>query len=101
MRSIIAPFIPNCTHPPCTTIQGPIALPRYWTGTTSGAQTDTAWTGDFSRGSIGAFHDNKPFNRYARAVRNSCGNGVVDLSEHCDDGNQIDGDGCESDCTLP
>ena len=32
-----------------------------------------------------------------------CGDGYVQttLGELCDDGNTIDGDGCESDCTLP
>ncbi|MDI1476522.1 DUF4215 domain-containing protein [Polyangium sp. y55x31] len=30
-----------------------------------------------------------------------CGDGVVHPGEDCDDGNQIGGDGCESDCTLP
>ncbi len=29
---------------------------------------------------------------------NACGNGIVDPGEQCDDGNQLDGDGCESDC---
>jgi cysteine-rich repeat protein len=29
-----------------------------------------------------------------------CGNGVVEPSEECDDGNQIDGDGCSSDCDV-
>lgn len=28
-----------------------------------------------------------------------CGNGQVDASEACDDGNQVDNDGCSSDCT--
>ncbi|HCU24321.1 MAG TPA: hypothetical protein DF383_04815, partial [Deltaproteobacteria bacterium] len=28
------------------------------------------------------------------------GNGIVTAGEQCDDGNLIDGDGCESDCTL-
>ncbi len=27
-----------------------------------------------------------------------CGNGVVEASEQCDDGNQLPGDGCSSDC---
>jgi len=27
-----------------------------------------------------------------------CGNGVVDLGEACDDGNQVSGDGCRGDC---
>src|SRR5215831_14261794 len=30
-----------------------------------------------------------------------CGNGVVEGSEQCDDGNTVNGDGCEADCTLP
>ena len=28
-----------------------------------------------------------------------CGDGQVDLPEACDDGNHVDGDGCEADCT--
>jgi cysteine-rich repeat protein len=30
-----------------------------------------------------------------------CGNGVVDAGEACDDGNAINGDSCNPDCTLP
>jgi cysteine-rich repeat protein len=30
-----------------------------------------------------------------------CGNGFIDPGEQCDDGNTIDGDGCDSNCTLP
>jgi cysteine-rich repeat protein len=30
-----------------------------------------------------------------------CGNGVVEPGEQCDDGNQRDGDGCDSSCRLP
>ena len=29
-----------------------------------------------------------------------CGNGVTDEGEQCDDGNGIDGDGCDGDCTF-
>ena len=29
-----------------------------------------------------------------------CGNGVLTPGEQCDDGNQVDGDGCAADCTL-
>ena len=29
-----------------------------------------------------------------------CGNGILEPGEVCDDGNQIDGDGCETDCTV-
>ena len=30
----------------------------------------------------------------------SCGNSVLDEGEECDDGNEVDGDGCSSDCRL-
>ena len=29
-----------------------------------------------------------------------CGNDVVETGEECDDGNLVDGDGCESDCQV-
>lgn len=36
-----------------------------------------------------------------RCIQIGCGNGVLDeeLGEECDDGNLVDGDGCDSDCT--
>ncbi len=30
----------------------------------------------------------------------TCGDGVVDAGEDCDDGNAVDGDGCDSNCTV-
>jgi cysteine-rich repeat protein len=30
----------------------------------------------------------------------TCGDGIVDCGEECDDGNTIDGDGCSSECRL-
>lgn len=30
----------------------------------------------------------------------SCGDGIVDSDEDCDDGNEIDGDGCNRDCVV-
>ncbi len=30
-----------------------------------------------------------------------CGDGVLDPGEACDDGNTVDGDGCQADCTWP
>ncbi len=38
--------------------------------------------------------------REGDCVPAGCGNGLIDLREECDDGNSVDGDGCESDCTL-
>ncbi len=32
-------------------------------------------------------------------VYSPCGDGIVDVAERCDDGNLIDGDGCNADCT--
>jgi cysteine-rich repeat protein len=31
----------------------------------------------------------------------SCGDGVLQAGEQCDDGNKVDGDGCDSNCTFP
>jgi cysteine-rich repeat protein len=31
----------------------------------------------------------------------SCGNGIVDPGEQCDDGNTINGDACDTNCTAP
>lgn len=33
-------------------------------------------------------------------VSSACGDGFTDGSEQCDDGNAVDGDGCENDCTF-
>lgn len=35
------------------------------------------------------------------AISSLCGNGTMNTGEQCDDGNNADGDGCQSDCTLP
>ena len=29
-----------------------------------------------------------------------CGNGIFDSGEECEDGNQVNGDGCSTDCTI-
>jgi len=29
-----------------------------------------------------------------------CGDGIIDSGEDCDDGNDVDGDGCPNDCTI-
>ncbi len=33
-------------------------------------------------------------------VEAACGNGVLEAGESCDDGNQVDGDGCEASCGI-
>jgi len=39
--------------------------------------------------------------RIALAIGGVCGDGTVDPFEECDDGNNIDGDGCNAECLLP
>jgi cysteine-rich repeat protein len=36
-----------------------------------------------------------------RASHEACGNGVIDSDEQCDDGNNVDGDGCSAKCGAP
>ena len=38
--------------------------------------------------------------RTGACVDAGCGNGVTDGAEECDDGNEVDGDGCDVDCTF-
>ncbi len=35
-----------------------------------------------------------------RSVGDTCGDGIIDAGEQCDDGNNTDGDGCTSSCTT-
>ncbi len=37
----------------------------------------------------------------AGSVQAECGNGITEADEACDDGNQVDDDGCTNGCTLP
>src|SRR5262245_49990316 len=37
---------------------------------------------------------------YAGVPQPVCGNGVLEPGEFCDDGNTIDGDGCNSQCAV-
>jgi cysteine-rich repeat protein len=39
-------------------------------------------------------------NRLSHCAKWICGNGVSQLGEVCDDGNNVDGDGCTSHCTV-
>ncbi len=47
------------------------------------------------------WNDTSCYNFYGYICgQSTCGNGVVDPNEECDDGNYIDGDGCDSSCRV-
>jgi cysteine-rich repeat protein len=43
----------------------------------------------------------QPLNGKSISQAASCGDGIVDAPEQCDDGNTANGDGCDANCTLP
>ncbi len=49
---------------------------------------------------VGCSDDDKPGCEGAECSPPSCGNGVKEAGEACDDGNAIAGDGCEANCTV-
>ena len=51
-------------------------------------------SGDISIGYVDQIHDNMEL------ASNTCGNGTVDESEACDDGNETNSDGCNSICEI-
>lgn len=63
------------------------------TGTTADPTTGGLMTGGLTTGSLttGGTAD-------TTGGPAECGNGVVEVGEECDDGNLVDGDGCESNC---
>ncbi|MEZ4379783.1 MAG: hypothetical protein R3A79_00425 [Nannocystaceae bacterium] len=74
---------------------------------TSGGTTDdtsTSTTGDASTSSTTADTDDTTETSASSegstttGVAMGCGDGIVDLGEVCDDGNVVDGDGCNADC---
>jgi cysteine-rich repeat protein len=54
-----------------------------------------------SRNRMGLVDCSKPACARTPACQPDCGNGARDPGEECDDGNRIDGDTCEANCTLP
>ncbi|MEZ4381679.1 MAG: choice-of-anchor L domain-containing protein [Nannocystaceae bacterium] len=56
---------------------------------------DTTTTGD--TGTTGGVSDS---DTEGGTDPGECGDGVIDDGEACDDGNDVEGDGCEPDCTL-
>jgi len=54
-----------------------------------------AWTGADESTRVGATHPRFQTHSYT----STCGNGQINGAEYCDDGNEVDGDGCSSSCT--
>lgn len=54
-----------------------------------------AWTGSDETTRVSATHPRFKTHSYT----STCGNGRQDGEEYCDDGNEVDGDGCSSSCT--
>jgi len=55
-----------------------------------------SWTGADLHDRVAATHPRFRSHHYT----STCGNGVHDTGEYCDDGNEVDGDGCSSACSL-
>jgi cysteine-rich repeat protein len=49
----------------------------------------------------GSANANEPDACRTNCLLPTCGDGILDTGESCDDGNSINGDGCESTCLLP
>jgi len=75
-------------------------------GSSSGATEDGRTTGmpDTGPADTTASDDDPdptdPTNPTTGPDTGECGNGIPESIEECDDGNAVDGDGCDSDCTL-
>ncbi len=88
--------------PPFTNVQSLY----YWSSTTYPAILYYAWLSNAAVGNEDAA--DKLNLAFAWPVRGGisgggtavCGNGIVELSEQCDDGNTSNGDGCSSTCTI-
>src|SRR5262245_18137020 len=66
-----------------------------------GVACDDAWCPTGMRCALALNGNGEDILHLMCVIPNVCGNGVRELSETCDDGNQINGDGCEADCTMP
>lgn len=57
--------------------------------------------GDISAGErFWVYIDDQPANPWDNIPTATCGNGIVETAEECDDGNLTDRDGCSSECTI-
>ncbi|MBI2374374.1 MAG: SUMF1/EgtB/PvdO family nonheme iron enzyme [Deltaproteobacteria bacterium] len=70
-------------------VEGPGAV-RVYPGSDGCAGIGEGWSLSMSCGGSECVYDLSP----------SCGNGVVDTPERCDDGNLANGDGCSEECEL-
>ncbi len=69
---------------------------------TAGEDTgDTDGTDGSGTGSTGGDSDGPSTGSTGGGAMGVCGDGTLDPGEACDDGNTVDGDGCQADCTLP
>jgi cysteine-rich repeat protein len=74
---------------PTTTVTGSSS------GSSSGGEPTTG-----ALGTTGEASSSEGGESSSTGVMVGCGDGVVDAPEVCDDANQVDGDGCNNDCTL-
>lgn len=70
------------------------------TSTTTSTTTTTSSTSTTSSSTTTTTTTTTSTSTTTTTLGESCGNGVVDGDEQCDDGNAEDGDGCEGDCTA-
>src|SRR5688572_5827162 len=62
------------------------------------AETDTE-AGESSGAASTSSSTGEPMADSSTGVETLCGNGTMDIGETCDDGNDVNGDGCNRDCT--
>ncbi|HEY0132459.1 MAG TPA: hypothetical protein VGB85_00230 [Nannocystis sp.] len=67
-------------------------------GASSSGSGDEPTTG--ALGTTGEASSSEGGESSSTGVMVGCGDGVIDAPEVCDDANQVDGDGCNNDCTL-
>jgi cysteine-rich repeat protein len=84
---------PDNSSAPCAPCRPDCTLPACGDGIAddTGCSSETCDGGDL--GSTGC--------AFCRPDCTCCGDGVTDPGEECDDGNDVDADGCRNDCTMP
>lgn len=67
--------------------------------TTSSAEDAEAGSAAGTTGSTGSHEGSTSSSASTTGPETACGDGVVEADELCDDGNQVNGDACNADCT--